>query len=83
MRLYMVVLHAPFPGWGWLFLAASVSFFGFNVWAAVFRGRTYYGPFKYSRESDPVTYWYLTVIYAASGLFSAGVLLTLAYAALT
>ena len=60
---------APVVGAMLLFGAVAV-FFGLNIFEAAYRGQIRYGPFKYSRDVDPLTFWFLAVIYAFFGVLT-------------
>lgn len=60
------------PVIAWVAFATLIVFFGFRLVREARRGTASYGPFRYPRETNPVSFWMFVTIDLACFIFLVG-----------
>jgi len=62
------------PVWAWIFLAVCIAYFWLVLWRAWVKGFVKYGPIRYTKQDDPIYYWFFVVLFCVAEIWLVGIL---------
>jgi len=65
------------PIWVWLFLLVCIAYSSFVLWRAWTKGFVQQGPFRYTRQDDLFTFWFIVVMFCLCEFWFVGMLVLL------
>lgn len=63
------------PIWAWIFGLACIAYSGFVLWRAWAKGFVKYGPIRYTRQGDPIYFWFVVILFGMCGFWFGGMLI--------
>ena len=67
------------PIWAWIFLAVCIAYGALVLWRAWAKGFVKYGPIHYTREDEPIYFWFFVVLFCLAEIWLVGMLVLVIY----
>jgi hypothetical protein len=62
------------PVWIWIFLAVCIAYGALVLWRAWAKRFVKFGPIHYTKEDDPIYFWFFVVLFCLCEIWFVGML---------